>query len=69
MLLVLEDGSETLLEKVGDSVIQRGTIHGWRNPSKTHWTRTMAVVVDARPVVVDGVDVELKNEMRDAREE
>ncbi|VDC01823.1 unnamed protein product [Peniophora sp. CBMAI 1063] len=61
-VLTLDDGTETLLEKAGDSVVQRGTMHGWRNPSKTEWTRIMAIVVDAKPVVVDGA--ELKNEMQ-----
>lgn len=62
--LVLEDGSETLLDKPGDSVIQRGTAHAWRNPSATEWARFLAVVVDAEPVVVDGKTLE--NEFRDA---
>ncbi|KZV63281.1 hypothetical protein PENSPDRAFT_641079 [Peniophora sp. CONT] len=60
IILVLEDGSETLLDKPGDSVIQRGTAHAWRNPSSTEWARFLAVVVDAEPVLVDGK--ELKNE-------
>lgn len=59
---MLEDGSETLVENAGDIVIQRGTMHAWRNPSKTEWTRFMAVVVDAAPVIVDGKALE--NEMR-----
>ncbi|KZV63282.1 hypothetical protein PENSPDRAFT_758064 [Peniophora sp. CONT] len=62
IILVLEDGSETLLEKPGDSIIQRGTAHAWRNASKTEWARFMGVIVDAEPVVVDGKALE--NEMR-----
>ena len=58
--LVLEDGTETLLDRPGDSVIQRSTAHAWRNPSQTEWARFLAVVVDAEPVEVDGK--KLKNE-------
>ncbi|VDC01820.1 unnamed protein product [Peniophora sp. CBMAI 1063] len=61
VILVLEDGSETLLEKPGDCIIQRGTAHAWRNPSKTEWARFMGVIVDAAPVIVDGKTLE--NEM------
>ncbi|KZV63278.1 hypothetical protein PENSPDRAFT_590089, partial [Peniophora sp. CONT] len=62
IVLILEDGSETLVDKAGDIVVQRGTMHAWRNPSKTEWSRILCVAVDAKPVVVEGA--ELKNEMR-----
>ncbi|OBZ78669.1 hypothetical protein A0H81_01063 [Grifola frondosa] len=32
LVLVMEDGSETLLQTPGDVVVQRGTLHAWRNP-------------------------------------
>jgi hypothetical protein len=35
-------------------MVQRGTMHGWRNPSETEWVRFAAVVVGADPVVVGG---------------
>ncbi|VDC01821.1 unnamed protein product [Peniophora sp. CBMAI 1063] len=60
VFLIMEDGTETLLDKPGDSIVQRGTAHAWRNPSTTEWVRFMSVVVDAEPVVVDGKA--LKNE-------
>ncbi|KZV63280.1 hypothetical protein PENSPDRAFT_216458 [Peniophora sp. CONT] len=60
LVLVLEDGSETVLAKPGDSIIQRGTPHAWKNTSNSEWTRFMTIMVDAEPVVVDGKP--LKNE-------
>ncbi|KDQ63593.1 hypothetical protein JAAARDRAFT_189150 [Jaapia argillacea MUCL 33604] len=54
LVLMMEDGSETHLKDAGDVVIQRGTIHGWRNPSSTEWTRWVTVVIDAAPAVVNG---------------
>ncbi|KAI0375066.1 hypothetical protein BV20DRAFT_933593 [Pilatotrama ljubarskyi] len=53
LILVMEDGSEFLLDKPGDVVVQRGTIHGWRNPGP-EWTRWITVLIDAKPAVVNG---------------
>ncbi|KAJ3551598.1 hypothetical protein NM688_g4609 [Phlebia brevispora] len=53
LVLVMEDGSEELVEEPGSVVIQRGTIHAWRNPGP-EWARWACVLVDAYPVVVDG---------------
>lgn len=53
MILVMEDGSETLIDNPGDTVVQRGTIHAWRNPGP-EWTRWITVVIDAKPAVVNG---------------
>lgn len=50
----MEDGSETLLENPGDVVVQRGTIHGWKNPGPG-WARWATVLIDAHPAVVNGV--------------
>lgn len=52
--LLLDDGHVTAL-KPGDIVIQRGTIHGWRNPSTEQTARIAFVLLDARPVTVEGV--------------
>lgn len=54
---------EEFLCKPGDIVIQRGTLHGWRNPSKTSWSRLTGVQIGAEvPVVetVNGVDRHLE---------
>lgn len=53
IVLEMEDGSETLVENVGDVVILRGTIHAWRNPGPG-WTRWLTVLIDAKPAVVGG---------------
>lgn len=49
----MEDGTEKLLKNSGDVVIQKGTLHAWRNPSQD-WTRWVTVLIAAEPVVVEG---------------
>ena len=51
--LILDDGAATRCE-VGDIVIQRGTIHSWRNPSADTVARVAFVLLDAKPVTVEG---------------
>lgn len=53
IILEMEDGSETLIEDVGDTIIQKGTIHAWKNPGPG-WTRWLTVLIDAKPAVVGG---------------
>ncbi|KAJ7103566.1 hypothetical protein B0H15DRAFT_919302 [Mycena belliarum] len=53
LVLIMDDGSETHLKNPGDTVIQRGTMHAWRNPS-TRWARWMCAVVAAEPAIVGG---------------
>ena len=62
LLLVMEDGSEVLLEHPGDTVVQRGTIHAWKNPGPG-WARWMTILIDAEPAVVHGraLPAELKH--------
>lgn len=38
----------------GDIIIQRGTIHLWRNPSKTETCRIVFVLIEAHPFIIDG---------------
>ena len=52
--LLLDDGAATLI-KHGGIIIQRGTIHSWRNPSATETARVVFVLLDAKPVTVNGV--------------
>lgn len=54
LLLVMEDGSETMLTQVGDSVVMKGGVHLWKNPSSTQWCRWVTFLMAANPVVVDG---------------
>lgn len=49
----MEDGTETLLEKPGDTVVMRGALHAWRNPGD-QWTRWVSVLIDAEPATVNG---------------
>jgi quercetin dioxygenase-like cupin family protein len=43
MEAILESGEVQVLER-GDVVVQRGTNHAWRNPSKTKWMRMIYVL-------------------------
>jgi quercetin dioxygenase-like cupin family protein len=51
--LVLDSGEVTTVRR-GGIVVQRGTMHRWRNPSKTEWTRMFFTLVSAQPRVVQG---------------
>ncbi|KAF8168140.1 hypothetical protein B0H34DRAFT_47813 [Crassisporium funariophilum] len=53
LILITEDGVEKHLKNPGDTVIQKGTMHAWRNPSP-NWTRWVTVLIAADPAVVDG---------------
>jgi quercetin dioxygenase-like cupin family protein len=52
--LELDDGATTRIE-AGAVIVQRGTIHAWRNPGTHTTTRLAFVLIDARPATVDGV--------------
>jgi quercetin dioxygenase-like cupin family protein len=51
--LELDDGAVTRLE-AGAVIIQRGTIHAWRNPSADTVVRVAFVLIDATPATVGG---------------
>lgn len=51
--LELDDGAVVSLSP-GDIVVQRGTIHRWRNPSATETCRIVFVLTEATPVHIDG---------------
>ncbi|KAJ7293544.1 hypothetical protein C8J57DRAFT_1444727 [Mycena rebaudengoi] len=53
LILIMEDKSEIHLKNPGDTVVQKGTMHAWRNPSN-EWARWMCVLVAAKPAVVGG---------------
>ncbi|KAJ5179450.1 Cupin 2 conserved barrel [Penicillium capsulatum] len=54
--MVLEEGEPTLMNR-GDVAVQRATMHGWRNPSKTEWARMVFVLQDCQPLIVGGVQM------------
>ncbi|KAF2218263.1 hypothetical protein BDZ85DRAFT_270693 [Elsinoe ampelina] len=55
--LVLDSG-ETRLMKRGDTSVQRGTNHAWRNASDKEWCRMLYVVIGAEAAVVNGKKLE-----------
>ncbi|KAJ7250113.1 hypothetical protein B0H12DRAFT_1120828 [Mycena haematopus] len=60
--LELEEGERVTLNE-GDTVIQRGTIHTWRNET-TEWAKVYFVMLGAKPIEVEGLT--LKEESRQA---
>jgi len=51
--LELDDGA-TMLRGAGDIIVQRGTIHLWRNPSQTATCRIIFVLTEALPYRHEG---------------
>ena len=51
--LELDDGAITRVE-AGSVIVQRGTIHAWRNPSADTTVRVAFVLIDATPATVKG---------------
>jgi len=52
VVLLLEDGTEKHLKNPGDTVIMKGGLHAWRNPSKDKTVRWITVLLSAEPVIV-----------------
>jgi quercetin dioxygenase-like cupin family protein len=51
------DSGETRLLKVGDCIVQRNTLHAWRNPSATEFARVIFVIQGCPPVKVGGKEM------------
>lgn len=51
--LELDDGAVTTA-RAGDVIVQRGTVHLWRNPSPTDVCRIVFVLIEAAPLIVNG---------------
>lgn len=49
----LLDSGETRMLKRGDVVVQRGTMHAWRNPSETEWCRMVFVLLPIKEIVLE----------------
>ncbi len=58
--LELDDGAVTTVN-AGEIIVQRGTIHAWRNPSTDNTVRMAFVLLDATPATVDGVPLPEKS--------
>ncbi|KAJ6569347.1 hypothetical protein B0H19DRAFT_1373544 [Mycena capillaripes] len=56
MVLELDDGERITLNE-GDTIIQRGTMHAWRNET-AEWARIYFVVLGAKPVEINGEKLE-----------
>lgn len=48
------DSGETQLMQRGDVMVQRATMHAWRNPSSSEWARMIFCLQDCQPVFVCG---------------
>lgn len=56
-MLIMEDGTEKHLKTPGDTVVMKGSMHAWKNPSTTNWVRWITVLLDAEPAVLVGGEV------------
>jgi hypothetical protein len=50
---VLDSGEVQLMGR-GDVMVQRATMHAWRNPSETEWARMIFVLQDCKPLFIGG---------------
>lgn len=65
LLELILDSGETRLLHPGDTVVQRGTMHAWRNPSPDTWCRAVGVLVAAEGLeTVLGREDEVRDEYR-----
>lgn len=53
-LEMILDGGETIRLLPGDTVVQRGTRHAWRNPNPDTRCRFVVSMIEAQPIVIDG---------------
>ncbi|KFA68139.1 hypothetical protein S40285_09078 [Stachybotrys chlorohalonatus IBT 40285] len=51
--LILDSGETRILAR-GDVCIQRGTMHSWRNTSKTEWARMLYILQPINPIEHNG---------------
>ncbi|KAJ7223289.1 hypothetical protein GGX14DRAFT_427306 [Mycena pura] len=54
--LELEDGERLTLHE-GDTIVQRGTLHTWRNET-TEWAKMYFVMLGANPIEINGKKLE-----------
>ena len=51
------DSGEIKHLNVGDIVVQRGTNHLWINGSSEQWARMVFVLIEAKPVLIEGKEL------------
>lgn len=51
VVAVLDSGEEHPMNK-GDIMVQRATMHAWKNPSNTEWARMLFCLQDTKPLFV-----------------
>ncbi|KAL9622080.1 MAG: hypothetical protein Q9160_003579 [Pyrenula sp. 1 TL-2023] len=51
-------GSETRIMHPGDVSVNRGAIHRWRNTSSTKPARMLFIMLDIKPIIVNGKALE-----------
>ncbi|KAJ7020219.1 hypothetical protein C8F04DRAFT_1048508 [Mycena alexandri] len=56
VILELEEGERVTLNE-GDTVVQRGTMHTWRNET-TEWAKVYFVMLGAQPIEIEGKKLE-----------
>jgi len=55
IVVELDDGECRVLQE-GDIIVQRGTIHAWKNKS-SQWARVHFILLAARPIEVNGEQI------------
>jgi hypothetical protein len=53
IISILDSGEEQLMGR-GDVMVQRATMHAWKNPSQTEWARMIFCLQDCKPLFVGG---------------
>jgi quercetin dioxygenase-like cupin family protein len=51
--LILDSGEKRLMKR-GDISVQRGTMHAWRNTSKSEWGRMLYILFEAKDLEIKG---------------
>lgn len=54
--ILLDSGEKRTMNR-GDVCVQRSTMHGWSNPSRTSWSRVLFVLMHAEVPVIAGISL------------
>ncbi|KAL1873992.1 hypothetical protein VTK73DRAFT_643 [Phialemonium thermophilum] len=53
-IIAVFDSGEEVLMRPGDIMVQRVTMHAWRNPSPNNWARMIFCLQDCKPLIING---------------